>query len=242
MPSKNGCTGHPLPNEHEITLKSSFLVGCDGANSTVRKLADISSTDLNFENDWLIADLVSEERGRMFGLVDRMERMLMTFFLIPSPRHQLIKDGYVPEKVKKVGCAQICDPARPTTCVFGGKGRKRFEFMRLPNETQEEILAEETLWRCLEPWGYKKVREPFSWFALRVSATSADAYWYESRIRTTASWSAKSCTLLRLDGPTSSTKVGSCWLETRCTSCRPSLARGLTPGSEMGPLLLGACH
>ena len=48
---------------------------------------------------------------------------------------------------------QLCDPARPTTLVPGGPGRRRFEFMRLPSETVEELDAEETAWRLLEPWG-----------------------------------------------------------------------------------------
>ena len=48
---------------------------------------------------------------------------------------------------------QLCDPARPTTLVPGGPGRRRFEFMRLPTETVEELNEEETAWRLLEPWG-----------------------------------------------------------------------------------------
>ena len=48
---------------------------------------------------------------------------------------------------------QLCDPARPTTLVPGGPGRRRFEFMRLPTETVEELNDEETAWRLLEPWG-----------------------------------------------------------------------------------------
>ena len=48
---------------------------------------------------------------------------------------------------------QLCDPARPTTMVPGGPGRRRFEFMRLPAETVEELNAEQTAWRLLEPWG-----------------------------------------------------------------------------------------
>jgi 2-polyprenyl-6-methoxyphenol hydroxylase-like FAD-dependent oxidoreductase len=48
---------------------------------------------------------------------------------------------------------QICDPARPTTLVSGGPGRRRWEFMRLPGETLDELNSEATAWRLLEPWG-----------------------------------------------------------------------------------------
>ncbi|HWI31833.1 MAG TPA: bifunctional 3-(3-hydroxy-phenyl)propionate/3-hydroxycinnamic acid hydroxylase [Microbacterium sp.] len=48
---------------------------------------------------------------------------------------------------------QLCDPKRPTTLVPGGPGRRRFEFMRLPNETAEELSTEAAAWRLLEPWG-----------------------------------------------------------------------------------------
>ncbi len=47
---------------------------------------------------------------------------------------------------------QLCDPARPTTLVSGGPGRRRWEFMRLPGETIEELNNETTAWRLLEPW------------------------------------------------------------------------------------------
>jgi flavoprotein hydroxylase len=47
---------------------------------------------------------------------------------------------------------QICDPRRPTTVVSGGPGRRRWEFMRLPGETIEELNTEQTAWRLLEPW------------------------------------------------------------------------------------------
>jgi 2-polyprenyl-6-methoxyphenol hydroxylase-like FAD-dependent oxidoreductase len=47
---------------------------------------------------------------------------------------------------------QICDPQRPTTVVSGGPGRRRWEFMRMPGETAEELNNEETAWRLLAPW------------------------------------------------------------------------------------------
>jgi 2-polyprenyl-6-methoxyphenol hydroxylase-like FAD-dependent oxidoreductase len=47
---------------------------------------------------------------------------------------------------------QICDPQRPTTVVSGGPGRRRWEFMRMPGETVEELNNEATAWRLLAPW------------------------------------------------------------------------------------------
>jgi len=47
---------------------------------------------------------------------------------------------------------QICDPARPTTCVLMGEGRHRWEFMILPGETPEQVLDDAFIGRLLEPW------------------------------------------------------------------------------------------
>ena len=47
---------------------------------------------------------------------------------------------------------QVCDPVRPTTVVSGGKGRRRWEFMRLPEESVEDLNRAETAWRLLAPW------------------------------------------------------------------------------------------
>jgi 3-(3-hydroxy-phenyl)propionate hydroxylase len=47
---------------------------------------------------------------------------------------------------------QICDPARPTTCVLGGPGRHRWEFMLLPGETAEGLLDEAVVHRLIAPW------------------------------------------------------------------------------------------
>jgi len=47
---------------------------------------------------------------------------------------------------------QVCDPARPTTLVSGGRGRRRWEFMCLPGETIEDLNQEDTAWRLLAPW------------------------------------------------------------------------------------------
>lgn len=50
---------------------------------------------------------------------------------------------------------QICDPARPTTQVGAGPGRRRWEFMRLPGESTAELNRDETAWRLLAPFGVR---------------------------------------------------------------------------------------
>ena len=56
------------------------------------------------------------------------------------------------DRVWKPYVVQHCDPARPTTLVGSGPGRRRWEFMRLPGETIESLNTSETAWRLLEPY------------------------------------------------------------------------------------------
>jgi 2-polyprenyl-6-methoxyphenol hydroxylase-like FAD-dependent oxidoreductase len=48
---------------------------------------------------------------------------------------------------------QVCDPARPTTAVSGGPGRRRWEFMRMPGEDVADLNTEATAWTRLAAWG-----------------------------------------------------------------------------------------
>jgi 2-polyprenyl-6-methoxyphenol hydroxylase-like FAD-dependent oxidoreductase len=86
-------------NDDGVTLTTSdgdvrarYVVGCDGANSTIRSLLDVDVTDLGFFYDWLICDLVLHH-----------------------------------ERVFSPANLQICDPARPTTVVSGGPGRRTIQ-------------------------------------------------------------------------------------------------------------------
>lgn len=49
-------------------------------------------------------------------------------------------------------CWQLCDPARPTTIVPSGPGRRRWEFMLLPGETATDMNRAEVAWKLLESW------------------------------------------------------------------------------------------
>ena len=99
------------------TVSARFVVGCDGANSTVRTLLGLPVTDLGFFYDWLIVDVILHE-PRVFDPIN----------------------------------LQICDPLRPTTAVSGGPGRRRWEFMRLPHESLDELTDEARAWKLLASW------------------------------------------------------------------------------------------
>ncbi|MEV4902093.1 bifunctional 3-(3-hydroxy-phenyl)propionate/3-hydroxycinnamic acid hydroxylase [Citricoccus sp. NPDC055426] len=57
------------------------------------------------------------------------------------------------ERVWEPSNLQVCDPARPTSSVDGGPGRRRFEFMRMPGDDLDAFNTDETAWALLEPWG-----------------------------------------------------------------------------------------
>lgn len=55
------------------------------------------------------------------------------------------------ERLPKINL-QICDPARPTTCVLMGSGRHRWEFMLKPDETADQVLDDGFIASLLKPW------------------------------------------------------------------------------------------
>ena len=76
---------------------------------------------------------------------------------------------------------QICDPARPTTCVLMGEGRHRWEFMLLPGETGEQVCEDGFIADLLEPWDIKEAvsleRKAVYTFNARIAKT-----WCKGRV------------------------------------------------------------
>jgi 3-(3-hydroxy-phenyl)propionate hydroxylase/flavoprotein hydroxylase len=106
-------------------VRSRYLIGIDGANSLVRAKIGSGRKDLGFEADWLVIDM-------------------------------LLKDDVTVKQLGIPECGQYCNPVRPTTIVPGGidNGRvcRRWEFMRLPEETKEEMETTEKVWALLSGW------------------------------------------------------------------------------------------
>jgi len=107
----------PIPDRQPRVVRAAFAVGCDGANSTVRSLLGVEVTDLGFNRDWLVVDVIPH-----------------------SPPTWL-----------PYACQHL-DPARSTTLVPAGPGRRRWEFMIMPSDDQERVDTEENAWRLLKRW------------------------------------------------------------------------------------------
>lgn len=106
-------------------LTARYVVGCDGAKSKLREIIGSGRIDLGFEADWLVIDV-------------------------------LLKDGVTIEELGIPAAGQYCNPLQPTTIVPAGvregKVFRRWEFMRLPGVTTEEMEDEARVWQFLAPW------------------------------------------------------------------------------------------
>jgi len=107
----------PIADGEPQTLRVAYVVGCDGANSTVRSLLGLEMIDLDFNRDWLVVDVVPHT--------------------LPT------------------GLPYMCqhlDPARSTTLVPAGPGRRRWEFMIMPSDDQDDVDTPDNAWRLLKRW------------------------------------------------------------------------------------------
>jgi 2-polyprenyl-6-methoxyphenol hydroxylase-like FAD-dependent oxidoreductase len=140
--------GHRLVEQPDGagSVRARYVVGCDGANSTVRTLLGIGVDDRGFFYDWLIVDVILDEP---------------TVFDPPN--------------------LQVCDPARPTTAVSGGPGRRRWEFMRLPDERIEDLNDEARAWELLEPWGVHRGNARLERHAIYTFQAHVAARWQVGR-------------------------------------------------------------
>jgi hypothetical protein len=77
---------------------------------------------------------------------------------------------------------QLCDPVRPTTIVSGGPGRRRWEFMRLPGESLDDLNRTDTAWRLMEPWGRTPENTVLERHAVYTFQARWADHWNEGRL------------------------------------------------------------
>jgi 2-polyprenyl-6-methoxyphenol hydroxylase-like FAD-dependent oxidoreductase len=109
----------------ERTISARYVVGCDGANSLVRKAIGSGQEDRGFEADWLVIDV-------------RLKPGVTIEQLGIPPAGQYCN----PERPTTIVPAGISGDA-----VY-----RRWEFMRMPGEAIADLEAEDRVWELLAPW------------------------------------------------------------------------------------------
>lgn len=111
------------------TLRARWLIGCDGARSTVRRQLGVTLEDLDFEEPWLVVDAE-----------------------VDAPLHFPSIGGMPAAADLQRLSVMFCDPKRPLTVVPGRGRHRRWEFMLLPGESDEIMAQPEQIERLIHPW------------------------------------------------------------------------------------------
>jgi 3-(3-hydroxy-phenyl)propionate hydroxylase len=126
----------------DSTLTARWLVGADGARSTVRRLRERRLVDQGFDQRWLVVDATVLDPA------------------LPLPDL----------------AQQICDPDRVVTFVPGHQDRRRWEFRLHDGESDETMLADETIVGLLDRWGTTDQLQIDRQAVYRFHATVADRF------------------------------------------------------------------
>lgn len=76
---------------------------------------------------------------------------------------------------------QICDPERPVSVVSSGPGKRRFEFMRTEQDS-EDFVSEESCWRLVAPWGVTPETASLERFKLYTFQSRWASNWFDGRV------------------------------------------------------------
>jgi 2-polyprenyl-6-methoxyphenol hydroxylase-like FAD-dependent oxidoreductase len=107
------------------SLSARFVVGCDGANSIVRRKIGDDREDRGFEADWLVIDVLLKE-----GItIEQLGIPAAGQYCNPARPTTIVPAG-----------------------VREGRIYRRWEFMRLPGERIEDLEDEQMVWSLLRPW------------------------------------------------------------------------------------------
>jgi 3-(3-hydroxy-phenyl)propionate hydroxylase len=116
-----------LANGQLSALTASYVIGCDGARSTVRRFMGTALQDLRSHERWIVLDMILDTPPA--GVPEAAD-----------------ENGVV------VDAIQYCDPARPTTFIPMPGKRHRWEFMLMPGDDAVKIVQPDSIYRLLKPW------------------------------------------------------------------------------------------
>jgi 3-(3-hydroxy-phenyl)propionate hydroxylase len=139
----------------EVTAR--YVVGCDGARSTVRRFMGAALQDLRSHERWIVLDMILDE-----------------------------PPGGVPEAADETGrvidAIQYCDPKRPTTFVPMPGKRHRWEFMLMPQDDPATITRPERIYELLKPWNIDPAKSTIERAVVYTFHSALSTQWRRGRL------------------------------------------------------------
>lgn len=134
-----------------------YVVGCDGARSTVRRFMGAALQDLRSHERWIVLDMILDH-----------------------------PPAGVPEAADETGrvidAIQYCDPARPTTFVPMPGKRHRWEFMLMPHDDPAAIVQPERIYDLLRPWKIEPAASIIERAVVYTFHSALSTKWRHSRL------------------------------------------------------------
>ena len=139
----------------EVTAR--YVVGCDGARSTVRRFMGAALQDLRSHERWIVLDMVLDQ-----------------------------PPGGVPEAADESGrvvdAIQYCDPARPTTFIPMPGKRHRWEFMLMPGDDAATITRPDRIYELLQPWKIDPAKSKIERAVVYTFHSALSTKWRRARL------------------------------------------------------------
>ena len=134
-----------------------YVVGCDGARSTVRRFMGAALHDLRSHERWIVLDMILDQPPR--GVPEAAD-----------------------ETGRVVDAIQYCDPSRPTTFVPMPGKRHRWEFMLMPGDDPATITKPEQIYEMLKPWSIDPAKSVIERAVVYTFHSALSTRWRRDRL------------------------------------------------------------
>jgi 3-(3-hydroxy-phenyl)propionate hydroxylase len=142
-------------NLSEVSAR--YVVGCDGARSTVRRFMGAALHDLRSHERWIVLDMILDEPPS--GVPEAAD-----------------------ESGRVIDAIQYCDPVRPTTFVPMPGQRHRWEFMLMPDDDPATITRPERIYELLKPWRIDPMRSKIERGVVYTFHSALTTSWRRDRL------------------------------------------------------------
>ena len=139
----------------EVTAR--YVVGCDGARSTVRRFIGAALQDLRSHERWIVLDMILDQPPS--GVPEAAD-----------------------ESGRVVDAIQYCDPARPTTFVPMPGKRHRWEFMLMPQDDPATVTRPQSVYEMLKPWNIDPAKSTIERAVVYTFHSALSTRWRRERL------------------------------------------------------------